>query len=260
MTLGDVLQDLIQRLDSQGDGIIAWEQIREWPQEAVEIFQNAGWIKTGVPVKSVLCPGCEENCFMPVHASSTMHGKSVLAFVACDRRDDMGRIRIPPDYLQQWQVTENQIARWLGAKLGIRNKPKKNKTTQTIQIGSLRGNKKAGCLELASTAPVSLKVSEHSLPLNEIIYFESNQLQIDRNAILNMVDRSPPSNRYQPSNARREARKLDTYEMYKSWQKEYQKLKRKRQNMSDVWYSQQIAKMDIAQSRSAETIRKEMKK
>jgi hypothetical protein len=48
--------------------------------------------------------------------------------------------------------------------------------------------------------------------------------------------------------------------MHKSWQKAYRKIKRERTNMSDVWYSQQIAKVDIAQGRSAETIRKEMKK
>jgi hypothetical protein len=30
--------------------------------------------------------------------------------------------------------------------------------------------------------------------------------------------------------------------------------------MSDVWYSRQIAKMDIARRRDAETIRKHMKK
>ena len=34
-------------------------------------------------------------------------------------------------------------------------------------------------------------------------------------------------NRYTPSNARREARKLDTQAMYESWQKEYRELQTK---------------------------------
>jgi hypothetical protein len=66
--------------------------------------------------------------------------------------------------------------------------------------------------------------------------------------------------RYTPSNARREARKLNTQSLYESWRKAHRALKQSRAGMSDVWYSQQIAKMDIAQERSAETIRKHMKR
>src|ERR1039458_498664 len=60
----------------------------------------------------------------------------------------------------------------------------------------------------------------------------------------------------EPVSARREASKKKTQAMYKSWQKEYRSLKMSRPNMSDVWYAQHIAKNQIAQGRSAETIRK----
>ena len=260
MTLDDVLQDLVQRLGSQGDSIVAWEQVREWPEKAVEIFQNAGWIKTKAPAKTVVCPGCEENCFMPVHVPPTAQGKPLRAFVACDQHEDMGRIPIPPDYLQQWQVTENQIAKWLGQELGIKGKPKRDKETKNFLIGELQGKKSAGRLELVCKNQVSLKISEHFLSLNEFVFLDGHQLKIDPEVILNMVDKPPPSNKYEPSTARRETRKLDTQEMYKSWKKEYQSLKRRRSNMSDVWYSQQIAKMDIAKGRDSETIRHHMKK
>ena len=66
--------------------------------------------------------------------------------------------------------------------------------------------------------------------------------------------------RYTPSNARREARKLDTQAMYEAWRKAYRYLKKKRHNMTDVWYSQQIAKQGVAANRNAETIRRHMKK
>ncbi|MEX2165139.1 MAG: hypothetical protein WD823_13000 [Sulfuricaulis sp.] len=58
----------------------------------------------------------------------------------------------------------------------------------------------------------------------------------------------------------REIRKQATQKQYQAWQKAYRYLKRKRRNMSDVWYAQQIAKMDIAKDRDADTIRKYMKK
>ena len=48
--------------------------------------------------------------------------------------------------------------------------------------------------------------------------------------------------------------------MREGWRKAYRDLKKKRPNVSGVWYSQLIAKMDIAHGRDSETIRKEMKK
>ena len=105
-----------------------------------------------------------------------------------------------------------------------------------------------------------LKVSEYSLPLNEIIYFENNELLIDRKAILSLVDRSSPANQYKPSIAKREANKLNTQVRHKNWQKAYRELKRKKSDMSDSWCALQIAKMPIGKNYSPETIRKNMKK
>lgn len=62
----------------------------------------------------------------------------------------------------------------------------------------------------------------------------------------------------QGSTVRREARKLATQALHKEWQKAYRVLIKSRPNRSDVWYSQQIAKLPTAK-RSAETIRKHMK-
>ena len=46
--------------------------------------------------------------------------------------------------------------------------------------------------------------------------------------------------------------------MYESWQKAYRDLKKKRRNRSAVWYSRQIAKLEIGVGRNADTIRKHM--
>ena len=61
------------------------------------------------------------------------------------------------------------------------------------------------------------------------------------------------------STVRRDVGKLDTLALHKQWQKAYRAIKKARPNMSDVWYSQQIAKMEFPKKRSAETIRKHMK-
>jgi hypothetical protein len=59
---------------------------------------------------------------------------------------------------------------------------------------------------------------------------------------------------------RRELRQLETQKRYKRWQKEYRELKKRRPDMSDVWYSQHIARLAIAEGHSADTIRKHMTK
>ena len=47
--------------------------------------------------------------------------------------------------------------------------------------------------------------------------------------------------------------------MYGAWQKAFKALRKQRRDMSDVWYSKQIAKTPIAKGRDAGTIKKHMK-
>ena len=68
-----------------------------------------------------------------------------------------------------------------------------------------------------------------------------------------------PAEKPQGSTVRREAGKLRTQDRYKELQIAYRAVNKKHPNMSDVWYSQQIAKLPVAKNRSSETIRKHMK-
>ena len=96
------------------------------------------------------------------------------------------------------------------------------------------------------------------------VYPETNKLSqwngvFAGNPIRQLVDTATTGDsRYSPSNARRETRKLDTKALHESWRKEYRAFKKRHPGMSEVWYSQQIAKKDVAKGRSAETIRKHM--
>lgn len=72
------------------------------------------------------------------------------------------------------------------------------------------------------------------------------------------ADRTPVE-KPRGSTVQREASKLRTQERYKQLQIAYRAVKRKHPNMSDVWYSQHIAKLPVAKNRSAETIRRHMK-
>lgn len=262
MTLDDVLRELIGCLGARDDCVIGWEQTRRWPKGALDVFQKAGWLKLMAPATTVECQGCEENCFMPVQFSPAPAGQAAAPYVACETRSEMGKVKIPHARLQQWQITQSQIARWISTALHLRGKPEKDAASALFRLGNVQGKQRLAELHLDLNEPVSLKTSGHTLPLSEIMFIADGQPGIDGAAVLAMVNLPPATadNRYTPSNARREARKLDTQAMYESWQKEYRDLKKKHRNKSDVWCSQQIAKKDIANSRNAETIRKNMKK
>lgn len=109
--------------------------------------------------------------------------------------------------------------------------------------------------------------TEDGLDLSEIPFlFDTNPVQdvsVNEEARVSPIQAEADENRrqrYKSSTIKREARKLETLEMYKAWRKEYRKLKNKHQNVSDAWCASRISKMDVAKGRNADTIRKNMKK
>lgn len=59
---------------------------------------------------------------------------------------------------------------------------------------------------------------------------------------------------------RQDVRKYQTQDRHRKWQGEYLKLKKSRPNMPDTWYAQRISEGAHSHGRSADTIRKNMKK
>lgn len=114
------------------------------------------------------------------------------------------------------------------------------------------------CLKLGSKA--ELLAGDRSAALADLVRFEEGKFTLDAEEVRRLVDASSTADsRYTSSVVRREARKLNTQALHENWRKEYRALKQRRLGMSDRWYSQQIAKLEIAQEHSAETIRKNMK-
>ncbi len=111
MTLGDAVRELLQCLGTDGDSTIPWEQVHRWPKSAIDTFQDAGWLAPSDLAETVECPGCEENCPMPVEMFPGDGGQAIRAFVACEDRN-FGRVKIPQARLRQWQLTQGQLARW----------------------------------------------------------------------------------------------------------------------------------------------------
>ena len=110
--------ELLNFLDSNFDTgipealLISNDMIESWVNS--EVLKKHGIIKS-VPFSSVsssiiTCPGCEEACLMPVEVIPGTDVRPARIFIACDKRDDVGRISIDKNALKKWQIDVEQLA------------------------------------------------------------------------------------------------------------------------------------------------------
>lgn len=257
------LHVVLERLgcaDPAKGAFFPWDEVKDWPAGALDGLVANGLLKPAQPMTTIECDGCEENCTMPVTIYPAQDDKPGRAFITCDKPVDLGRIRVSFDRMKQWQCHTDAVCKFIADSLGLRRSNKRTACNGLWEIGIATGDKRSQMLCLQANGELVLAAGNNSVPLAELIVYHDDAYSLDGAMIRQLVDAATTAdNRYTPSNAKREARKLDTQAMYAGWQKEYRALKKKRRNMSDVWYSKQIEKMDIANGRSFSTIKKNMK-
>ncbi|HPT69222.1 MAG TPA: hypothetical protein PKW50_03690 [Syntrophomonas sp.] len=257
MTAIDALLELLNRVGAcQGKaGLVLFQ----WPKAAVKAMKAQKLIIKARPATSAVCTGCESNCVMPVHSQAATTGKP-LPFIVCDKRSDINRVLVSAGSLIQWQCNVDLISKFIITSLGLHQSVMKNDNAGRMEIGMVLGNKRSQMLCLESDGTLNLIAGNSKVPLAEFIEFQNGAYILDDVQVRRLVDSATTAdNRYTPSNARQEARKLDTQAKYESWRKAYRALKNEKPDRSDVWYSLQIKKLKNAKEDS-ETIRKHMKK
>jgi len=262
MTPIDPLPELLMRVGAnQGNTVlVSAEELHQWPSAAVKAMKSQKLIAKATPAKSASCPGCEENCVMPVYSPPIKEGVS-SSFIVCDKRGDTNRVTVPSNRLIQWQCNVELVCKFVATNLGLRPSIRRTANAGQWEIGIAPGDTRSQMLCLEANGTLDLVAENNKFPLVELIEFHEGKYSLNDAMIHHMVDSATTADpRYTPSNAKREARKLDTQTMYSSWKKAYRDLKRGKPGKSDRWYATQIAKMEIANGRDAETIRKNMKK
>lgn len=234
--------------------------LKSWPGDAVEAMKAQQLLNPAKPAATAICPGCEEQCVMPIQTITHDSG-AIQSFALCDRRDDTNRVLIDQERRQQWACSITAIKQFIVESLQLRPSQTKGDNPWLIPLGMIKGNQYRQMLCLNTRTEVKLVVGAHDIPLADVIEFKSGRFRIDVEYLTDLADRSDPAyERYTPSNARREARKLDTQEMYEAWRKAYRQLKKANSDKNNTWIANKIARMDIGQGRDSETIRKQMVK
>lgn len=258
----DALLEILNRVGAcQGKAVfVSDEELLQWPKAAVKAMKSQKLIAKAKPASSAVCQECERDCVMPVHSLSTTTGKS-SSFIVCDKRSDVNRIPVAAARLRQWKCNADLISSFMADSLDLRRPGRHVDSAGRWVIGMISGDKRSQMLCLESAGTLMLIAGSSKVPLAEFIEYQDGAYGLDDVQIRHLVDSATTADiRYTPSITRREARKLDTQAMYESWQKEYRELHKKRPGMSKEWYSQQIAKMDVAQGRDSNTIKKHMEK
>lgn len=262
MTPQAALIELLARVGA-GNGaavLVSEHELSQWPDAAVSAMKAQKLLTKARPATSAVCPGCERECIMPVHVLPSAKG-APSAFIVCNKRNDINRVAVAVNRLAQWQCSADAVTGFVAGVLGLHRSAQASETATRWNIGIASGDKRNQMLCLQAAGDLALLAGSNALPLADLVEHHSGAYSLDGVRVRMLVDAATTAdNRYTPSNAKREARKVDTQAKYAGWQKAYREQKRKRPDMSDVWYSQQIAKSEAGLGRSADTIRKRMKK
>jgi hypothetical protein len=262
MTSQAAMIELLARVGAN-DGaavLVSEHELMQWPGAAVAAMKRQSLLLKAPAAKSAVCPECEDECLMQVHVVPR-GDEPPTAYIVCDTRDDVGRVEVSLDRLQQWQCSPEMVCAFVAASLGLRQTDKRRPASADfLEIGMANGDKRTQMLGLQTDGELLLVAGTGKLPLADLIEHHDGAYSLDGARVRQLVDAATTADsRYTPGNARREARKLDTQAMYAGWQKAYRELKKKRKDMPDTWYAQQIAKQPVAGGRDADTIRKHMK-
>jgi len=190
MTPQAVLTELLDRVVSrQGEAVrIGNDELRTWPAETVAALKSAQLLTKARPASSIVCPGCEQQCPMPVDVFPAEQGRPARAFIVCNKPEDMGRIRVELSTLEQWQLTGETLAGAVARLLGLTKPPQVESTGNRWTLGLLEGSEHKGTLTLSFENGAMLTLAGHSIPLTHALTLGKRGIVADKDALLRILD------------------------------------------------------------------------
>lgn len=261
MTPEEAFADLMARVGARADSaaFVNEDELAGWPPAAVAALKAQGLLRKARSAVSAVCPGCEQQCAMPVH--TVKEGTSRRdSFVVCDKRSDINRVAIRPEQLRQWQSDAEAVRGFVAEGLSLRRTSGRSADEGLLLVGMIEGKKRFQMVGLRVAGDPVIVVGGGTVAVSDLANYGDGRFGLDAGPLRRLADATTTDARCTPSNAKREARKLDTQAMYAAWQKQYRELKKQHPEKSDSWCSHKIAASSAGGARDAETIRKHMTK
>jgi transcription elongation factor Elf1 len=256
MNVNETFEFLLGQLAYAGGEVLKFstDHRNELPSESVTVLESFDIVQKTNPTNNLVCDGCEQHCDMPVQIR-TFTNKPTRAFIVCDKRDDIGRVQVDIERLNQWQVSAHQIA-MIVANLYGHSKPPVQKNG-LWQIGLLEG-KNTGMLllDFYTEDGAQCVINERRVPLVEVMTFDGKNFKLDMERLKKMATAGVQS---RGISIKRELQKAATQALYSDWYEEYIKMKREHPKYNDEKISDLISKLTVGNGKSPEYIRRNMK-
>ena len=191
MTPEDAFIELLDRVAAlQGASVlISADELAQWPDEAVKAMKAQKLITRASPASSALCPGCEDQCVMPVHTIPVSSEEPAL-FIVCDKRDDISRVLVPDTRLEQWQASGDSVADMLADLLGLQRSNMGSSSSGRWEVGMFRGTKHASYLVLMGGGKLTRTLAGHSIALIEVLALDGETFKVDKRRLTRLVDQT----------------------------------------------------------------------
>ena len=188
MTPLDAILELLARMGaSNGVAVlVSGEELSHWPAAAIKAMKSQKLVVKARPAASVVCPGCEQECVMPVHTLSA-GPRGSASFIVCDKRSDINRVAVPVGRLEQWQASGTSIAELLAGLLGLRRPGAGDTSTGHWEIGMFKGAKRSQMLCLKADGELALVAGNNAVLLSEFIDYRNGKYLLDQAMIRQLV-------------------------------------------------------------------------
>lgn len=190
MTPQAALIELLGRVSaSQGNAVLVNdEELTQWPMAAVSALKTQGLLAKTKPASSAICPGCERDCVMPVHVFPAKDSLPARAFISCDKRNDISRVPVSFEKLNQWQCTIDFLCRFIATSLGLRRSNKQPASNDLWNIGIVTDDKRSQMLCLQTNGELILVVGNNEIPLTELIKYHDDSYSLENALIRQLMD------------------------------------------------------------------------
>ncbi len=187
MTPQDALAELLARLGAaRGTPVfVNDEELSQWPPAAVAAMKSHKLLVKARPAVSVVCPGCERECVMPVQ--TVTYSTRTASFIVCDKRSDINRVRVSALRLTQWQSTGVLIADALAVLLECSRTASTAANGGQWPVGILKGKTNKSAVTLRAESELQLLLAGHTVPLIEVLAIEKDALALDKTELMRLV-------------------------------------------------------------------------
>ncbi len=197
MTPRAALLDLVARVGARDGAAVRVNEtdVRQWPAEAVSALKAHRLLVRARPARTVVCPGCEADCVMPVQTIPAGPPRAAARFIVCDKRSDINRVALTRAHVDQWKCDAEALARFVVEQVGLRRSRHRTDESGTRPLGLAAGDTRHQMLGLHTHGDVTLVVADTAVALADLIDFEHGAYVLDTAAIRHLVDAATTADR-----------------------------------------------------------------